>query len=174
MNLKKRKRFTIIGLPGSGKSTFSMKLGKILNIPVHHLDKHMFESGGKKRDKEEFLSIQREMISEKSWIIEGCSMSTLEMRFIETDILIYFHFSRLLCIWRAIKRSLTQDKNLAETGCADVINWRLLRYIWIFDKEKGIRILKLKKKYPKVEFYIFRKPQDVSRFLKKVKLKEKG
>lgn len=174
MDLEKLSRFTIIGLPGSGKSTFAIRLGKILNIPVHHLDRHMFESGGKKRDKEEFLSIQRAMISEKSWIIEGCSMSTLEMRFAETDILIYFHFSRLLCIWRTIKRSLIQDKNLAKTECADLINWRLLRYIWIFDKKKGVSILKLKKKYPKVKFYIFRKPQDVSEFLEKVKLKEKG
>lgn len=38
------KKFAIIGLPGSGKSTFSVKLGKILNIPVHHLDRHIFEA----------------------------------------------------------------------------------------------------------------------------------
>jgi len=42
------KKFALIGLPGSGKSTFASKLGKILGIPVHHLDRHMFEPGGKK------------------------------------------------------------------------------------------------------------------------------
>ena len=33
------KRVVIIGLPGSGKSTFAIELGEKLNIPVHHLDK---------------------------------------------------------------------------------------------------------------------------------------
>jgi adenylate kinase family enzyme len=127
----------------------------------------MFESGGKKRDKEEFLSIQKEMVSEKSWIIEGCSISTLEMRLAETDILIYFHFSRFLCIWRTLKRCYTRDRHLSETGCANIINWRLLKYIWTFDKEKGDLILKLKKKYPQVEFFVLKKPQDAYEFLKK-------
>ncbi len=43
------KKFSLIGLPGSGKSTFASKLGKILDIPVHHLDRHMFEPDGKRR-----------------------------------------------------------------------------------------------------------------------------
>lgn len=34
------KKFALIGLPGSGKSTFASNLGKILEIPVHHLDQH--------------------------------------------------------------------------------------------------------------------------------------
>ena len=45
------KKFALIGLPGSGNSTFASKLGETLDIPVHHLDRHMFEPGGKKRDK---------------------------------------------------------------------------------------------------------------------------
>ena len=53
------KKFALIGLPGSGKSTFASKLGEILNIPVHHLDRHMFEPGGKKRDKQELIETQK-------------------------------------------------------------------------------------------------------------------
>lgn len=36
-------RIAVIGLPGSGKSTFAIQLANILHLPVHHLDKHMFE-----------------------------------------------------------------------------------------------------------------------------------
>ena len=51
------KRIAIFGLPGSGKSTFAVKLGKIMDMPVHHLDKHMFIADGKKRNRQEFLSL---------------------------------------------------------------------------------------------------------------------
>jgi adenylate kinase family enzyme len=64
------KKFAIIGLPGSGKSTFATRLGKTLNIPVHHLDRHMFEPGGKKRDKQEFIAIQKAMLDESAWIVD--------------------------------------------------------------------------------------------------------
>lgn len=33
-------RIMIMGRPGSGKSTFSIKLQTMLNIPLFHLDKH--------------------------------------------------------------------------------------------------------------------------------------
>jgi adenylate kinase family enzyme len=92
MKTDRSKRFAIIGLPGSGKSTFAVKLGQLLDIPVHHLDRHMFEPGGKKVDKQEFLKIQKAIVDEESWIIEGCSFSTFEMRFARADTVIYFQF----------------------------------------------------------------------------------
>ena len=51
------KRIAMIGLLGSGKSTFATKRGQYLNIPVHHLDKHVFVAGGKNRDTQEFFAI---------------------------------------------------------------------------------------------------------------------
>lgn len=163
------KRLALIGLPGSGKSTFAAKLGKALKIPVHHLDRHMFVAGGKKRDKQEFLAIQKTMLNEESWIIEGCSISTLEMRFKRADTVIYFHLPRLLCMWRALKRVFIHDKTLCDTadGCSKVISWEILKYIWNFDKEKRAGIEEFKKKYPHVDFRIFRSSKDAGRYLKK-------
>ncbi|CRX38175.1 hypothetical protein [Estrella lausannensis] len=83
------KKIAVIGLPGSGKSTFASNLGRILEIPVHHLDRHMFEPDGKKKDKREFIEIQQAILSEEAWIVEGCSFSTFEMRFAKAEVLIY-------------------------------------------------------------------------------------
>src|SRR5580700_1979189 len=151
------KKFALIGLPGSGKSSFAAKLGRILDIPVHHLDRHMFEPGGKKRDKQEFIEIQKAMLDEKAWVVEGCSFSTFEMRFAKADVLIYFHFSRLVCYLRLIKRIFNYKKDF---GGLRRINWELLRYIWSFDKEKRAGIEELRKKYPKTQFIIFRNQKD--------------
>ncbi len=161
------KRFVIIGLPGSGKSTFGVALGKKLNIPVHHLDRHMFIAGGKKRDKEEFIAIQKALLAEDAWVIEGCSISTLEMRFARADVVIYFHFSRLLCIWRSFKRFLKPDRMLADKdeGCSQIFDWELVRYIWTFDQEKRKEIETLRRKYPDVEFIIFHSSHDADQYL---------
>lgn len=167
MKQKIPKRVVIIGNPGSGKSTFATKLGHLLNISVHHLDAHMF-IGNVKRDKQEFLKIQQMMIDEDSWIIEGCSISTLGMRFARSDMIVYLDFPRLLCIWRVCKRALFHNKDLAYSGCANFVNWVLIKYIWNFKKEKGVIIEELFRKHSDVNCFIFRSSSDTEKFLEQV------
>jgi adenylate kinase family enzyme len=156
------KKFALIGLPGSGKSTFAAKLGEILGIPVHHLDRHMFEPGGKKRDKQEFIEIQKAMLSEEAWVVEGCSFSTFEMRFAKADVLIYFQLPRPLCFLRLFKRLFNYKKDF---GGLRAVTWEILRYTWNFDKEKRARIEELRKKYPQTDFLIFKNQKDADIFL---------
>jgi len=111
------KRFALIGLPGSGKSTFAVKLGKLLKIPVHHLDKHVFEPNGKKRDKHAFLLFQKQLVDEECWVIEGCSFSTFEMRFAQADTVIYFFLPRYVCFWRMLKRLFNYEKTFDGEHC---------------------------------------------------------
>lgn len=165
MKKSQPKKFALIGLPGSGKSTFASKLGRILGIPVHHLDRHMFEPDGKKKDKQEFIEIQQAMLNEEAWVVEGCSFSTFEMRFAKADILIYFHFSRFVCFLRLFKRLFNYTKDF---GGLRSITWEILKYTWNFDKEKRTRIEELRQKYPQTEFHIFRSQKDADFFLKSV------
>jgi adenylate kinase family enzyme len=157
------KKFALIGLPGSGKSTFAAKLGEILDIPVHHLDTHMFEPGGKKKDKQAFIEIQKAILDERAWVVEGCSFSTFEMRFAKADVLIYFHFSRLVCFWRLFKRVFNYKRDF---GGLRAVTWEILKYTWNFDKEKRTRIEELRKKYPQIGFHIFRDQKDADLFLR--------
>lgn len=159
------KKLALIGLPGSGKSTFATALGKVLNIPVHHLDTHQFEPSGRKRDKQEFIAIQKTLIDEDAWIIEGCSFSTFEMRFAQADLLIYFHFNRLLCFFRLFKRIFNYKK---EFGGLRKVTFEILNYTWNFDKEKRARIEELREKYPNSKFLIFKNQNDADCFLKDV------
>lgn len=161
------KKVAIIGLPGSGKTTFAAHLSKTLNIPVHYIDKHTFLPGGKKRDKQEFLSIQKDMVDQPSWIIEGCAISSLEMRFSQADTVIYFHLPRPLCIWRAFKRLFHQPLPDTPDGSSKPFNLELLQYIWSFDKDKGAAIDHLRKKYSHVNFLTFRTSKDAICFLAK-------
>lgn len=161
--MKTPKRIALIGPPGSGKSTFAVRLSKLLDIPIYHLDRHRFEPGGKKRDYQEFLSLQKALVDKESWIIEGCSFSTFEMRVARADTLIYFHFSCLVCYWRIFKRLFNYKKVY---GGLRVFNWEMLCYIWNFDKEKRARIEELKDKYNTVNFLIFKNQKDADLYLR--------
>lgn len=160
------KRIAILGPPGCGKSTLASKLGKQLKAPVHHLDKHMFEAGGKKRDKQQFIEIQKAMLDEEAWIIEGCSFSTFEMRFARADTLLYFQVSRLLCYWRIFKRLFNYEPSY---GGLRAISWEIMKYIWTFESEKRRVVEQLRKKYPKVDFRTFRNSKDADNYLKELK-----
>lgn len=137
-----------------------------MDIPVHHLDRHRFEGNGKKKDKQEFLAIQKAIVDEDFWIIEGCSFSTYEMRFARADTVIYFFLPRYQCFWRMLKRLFNYDKSF---GGLRKITWELLRYTWNFDREKRARIDELVKKYPTVDFRIFRSQKDADQYLGRIK-----
>ncbi len=123
----------------------------------------MFELDGKKKDKQEFIEIQKAMLNEDAWVVEGCSFSTFEMRFAKADVLIYFHFSPLVCFWRMFKRLFNYKRDF---GGLRAITWEILKYTWNFDKEKRARIEELRQQYPQIEFLIFRNQKDADLFLK--------
>jgi len=160
-------RVAIIGLPGSGKSTFAVQLGQSLDIPVYHLDRYAFLSGGKKLDKESFLQIQQDLVNGSSWIIEGCALSSLEMRVARADAVFYFRLPRLLCIWRIFKRYFFPDKTLLDKGegCTQVLNWELIKYTWNFVRDKKQEIDAMRTKYPKVKFIEFKSSSEAATYL---------
>ncbi len=88
------------------------------------------------------------------------------MRFTKATTVIYFRLPRLLCLARLLKRAFFY-KNLSKTGSLRILNMRLVKYLWSFDKEKGEKITELHSKYPHVEFILFQSPKDVDSFIKR-------
>jgi adenylate kinase family enzyme len=150
-------KIAILGLPGSGKSTFALKLGEKHSIPVHHLDDYVFD-GKVKREKQEFLTMQDKLLQGESWILEGCALSSLERRYPHSDMVIYFQLPRALCIWRAFKRYFQEWPN-------KVFNWALVKYTWNFERDQTAKIEALKMKHPEVEFILFTSSEDAQKFL---------
>ena len=163
MTKKTPKRIAIIGNAASGKSTLATRLGMLLDLPVHHLDTHVFVNGTKTA-KQELIQIQQLLVDQDSWIIEGCSISTLEMRFEKAELVIYLNVPRSHCIWRVLKRAFAFDESLANSGCVRFANWTLLKYIWNFEKDKKPIIYEVKNKYPKLNFLVLNNLKEAQEF----------
>ena len=64
------KRISIIGGSGTGKTTLANNLGKVLEIPVYHIDGINYFKNWEQRDKKERDRIILDKIEEKRWVID--------------------------------------------------------------------------------------------------------
>jgi adenylate kinase family enzyme len=167
-------RIMIFGIPGSGKSTFAVRLAKILQLPVFHLDKYFFKEGWKERDYNEFLEIQQSLVEKDSWIIDGNAAKSFEVRYSRADVVLYFRFNRLLCLWRIFKRLMLKDPHISDRaeGCSERVRFILIKYLWGFEKRVHESVKQLKMRYPNVEFYEIRNDKELEGVFKKLTKQE--
>ena len=144
------KKIIVIGLTGSGKTTLSNKIGGMLDIPVHHLDKIFWkEKGGIKQDV--FLAHQENIMLGDKWIMDGSfpRSKTLEVRIQNADTIIFYHIPLWLNFLRRIKR-YKENQKIAKPDLVHEKNWPLtwkeIKYALAYPtKEIYSRILPLSK-----------------------------
>ena len=150
------KRISIIGPAGSGKSTLAVKLGKILNLPVYHIDA-VKEQIDKIADGEE-------------WIIDGNKIATLEKRVRCSDSVIFLNFPVEFCI-----SSVNQRDNSTRLGSPKVVGLSddefrsyCLNVLANWHSEKGEAIKALAEKY-KHKFTELKTREEVNEYVNKLK-----
>ena len=167
------KRIAIIGCSGSGKSTLARQLRAILNIPVIHLDALFWQPGWVKIPGTEWLSIQENLVKQESWIIDGNYTSTLDVRLIPADTIIFLDYPRTLCLYRALKRRFTYEgKSRPDmaAGCSERIDWPHIQWIWAYPSADRLEVLQKLEQYKKDHsIIILHNPAEARRFLKKIK-----
>ena len=169
------KRVIIIGNCGSGKSTFAKRLHKILGIELIHLDTLFWKPDWVETSRSEWREIVRKTIQKESWIIDGNYNSTLMIRIERADTIIFFDFSRTICLLNAIKRTTKSKLRKIERddltkGCDE--KYELIFYKWIWNYNKNVRpkyldLLDSLKTEKHIE--IFRSYKEADEFLEKLK-----
>ena len=78
----------VVGSSGSGKSTFSRQLSKILKVPVYHLDMYFWKPNWQMMRYDEQIKIHKQLIQNNKWIIDGNDSSLFDERINEADTII--------------------------------------------------------------------------------------
>jgi len=95
-------KIMITGNAGSGKTTLSYKLAKILNRQdIISLDKIVWNPGWILVDKEEKEFELAKITKMQNWIVDGVSKTLLEA----ADTILFLDYPRHVCYWRAFRRN---------------------------------------------------------------------
>ncbi len=163
------KKVLIIGPGGAGKSTIARRLGELLQIEVFHLDRHYWQPGWVEPPKDIWQARVEQLVGRESWIIDGNYSGTLSTRLQACDTVIFLDLSRVLCVWRIIRRRITyrhtSRPDMVE-GCEERFNMEFLNWVWNYSRRsrpKVIAMLKANQKEKKIVW--LRSREDVKRFI---------
>ena len=165
--LKDVKRISIVGGPGTGKTTLAQRLSNILNISATHLDSVNFKSNWEKIPNEERDNIILEKAEEECWIIDGNYVGTLPKRLERADLVIWLDYSTTSIIKGVLERTIRNfNKEKKELpGCKERIDWHFLKYMITFRIKKRRKIEENINKIAKEKVIIFYKRKELNKWL---------
>jgi adenylate kinase family enzyme len=162
-------RVLIVGSGGSGKSTLSKRLENVLGLPVIHLDSLYWRPGWIEPEKSQWAEIVREVISQRAWILDGNYSGTLVERIEACDTVVFLDVSRLVCLWRVLKRVAThrgKTRPDMPDGCSERLDLAFLLWIWNYPNRTRRKVLALLETYRTTKNVIhLRTRTDVERFI---------
>ena len=127
-------RILVTGNAGTGKTTLSHQLAKILNKEIICLDSIVWKPGWVLADKEEKERQFTAITEINSWVVDGVSRTILEA----ADTIIFLDYPRYVCYLRAFKRNrryLFRSRPELPQKCPEIlVVGKLLKIIWNFNK----------------------------------------
>ena len=97
-------KIIVIGCPGSGKTTFSLRLAEKLGIALFHLDAIWHTADRGHISREDFDEKLGAILEKRAFIIDGNYSRTLERRIAAADTVFFFDLPTEICLEGATAR----------------------------------------------------------------------
>ena len=101
------RRVVVLGRGGAGKTTLSVRLGRVTGIPVVELDAHFWSADLLPLNRDRWVAVQGELAAANDWIMDGDlgPYDVLAPRLARADTVLLLDFALLRCVWNAARRS---------------------------------------------------------------------
>src|SRR4051794_34662977 len=119
------RRVLVIGMAGSGKSTFSRALSARTGLPVIHLDVHYWKPGWVEPSENEWREKQSSLLAGEAWIADGDYNDTIDLQLGLAETVVLLETPWWICAGRAFARGLRKPEGEMPEGCEDSPTRRL-------------------------------------------------
>src|SRR4051812_20094908 len=121
-------RVVVIGCGGSGKTHLSWRLAVLLSVPLVHLDAEVYDAEWRPLSAEAFAARQREIIAGPRWVIDGNYVTTLPVRLVAADTVVFLDLPAWACLAGLVRRRWVYRGGQHADGVYDRITGEFLRY----------------------------------------------
>ena len=136
MKLDSMNKIIVIGCPGSGKSTLSMKLAQTLKYAVLHLDEIYHIDNDNNIGRPELIKKTIEFAEgNDKWIIDGNYKGTLDLRMDLCDTIILFNIDTETCLENVYNRSKHGRVAMAENFDGSKIDDSFIGFVKEFQQK---------------------------------------
>ena len=163
------KKIVVIGCPGSGKSTLSIKLNQILNIPLHHLDMMYWNSDKSTVERSVFIQRLENVLDNDSWIIDGNYISTMALRLSHCDTVIFLDYPTKVCLEGINERKNKPRPDMPWVEKSGEEDEDFIQYVKGFNKNIRPQIVKLLEERCEKRIIVLKSCKQCEKFLSEIK-----
>ena len=102
-------RFNVVGSSGSGKSTFSQKLAKVLGVPHIAMDEIFWQPGWQHLGDEAFALALEAALAPPGWVLDGNYTRTIPVKWPRAQGVIWLDFGFGVTLWRSVTRAMARS-----------------------------------------------------------------
>lgn len=143
--MERVERIAVVGTVGAGKSMYARKLATALQVPVLKKDEMLRDGDASPAHR----AAVDAATSGARWVFDGTPFYVEDIVYRRADTIIVLDYSRLTCVWRALRRSvrLMVTRRRRDSHYAPVRGWlnreHAIRWAWSTQPERRQRFGKL-------------------------------